>query len=86
MTMHIYHETPWQDDCPRCQEWAEHPFTYLDSDNLRDLHDLTVEFMRIGYMDLPVSEVHLKAVRRMERHLIESRALLHALGMVMYAP
>lgn len=75
---HIYHENgPWDDDCPRCQEWAEHPFSSLDDANLIALHDVTVQFMKDGYMrpENYISETHMKAVRVMERHLMEAAHL-----------
>lgn len=79
MTMHNNHDEPWQDDCPRCREWADDPFTRLDADNLHDLYLTTVQFMKVGCMEERATDTRMRAIRKMERHLINERHLTSAL-------
>lgn len=77
---HIYHESgSWDDDCPRCQQWAERPFVWLDDANLMALYEATIKFMREGYMkpEDRISDTHMKAVRVMEQHLLDATRLAH---------
>jgi hypothetical protein len=73
MSSHTYHEDTHEfglaDDCPRCEEHAEHPFDSLDSENILALLD------RIEN-NLPArSDNEARAMQKMALHMAHERHL-----------
>lgn len=83
MTMHTEHETPWDDDCPRCQEWADDPFTTLDANNLKRIYDLAVELISemhiANRLERGITDTQFRAIRVMEDHIMNQAKIDQAL-------
>lgn len=63
-----------QDDCPRCDEHAEHPFDSLDDSNLKNLVERTVAWMHDEAM--PRSRNEWVAMRKVEAAIRHARAMV----------
>lgn len=64
-----------QDDCERCSEHAEHPFSSLDDNNLTALAGRTKRWMEDETDSLPRSDTEECAMRYVERVIRDARVL-----------